>query len=78
LTDRPRVALRKAANQFLKEKAGLIIDHIAVIATSASTLRDIVASRLGVRQKPRTTIAPNKAIRIQKTTLWSNALISLS
>ena len=78
LTDRLRATQHKAASQFLKESAGLTIDHIAVIAASASTLRDIVARRPGITPKPRITIAPNRAIRIHKTTVWSNALIFLS
>jgi len=79
LTDRPRAPQRRAASQFLKESAGLTIDQIAVIAISASTtLRDIVARKPGVTQDPRTTIVPNRAIRINRTIIWSNSFISIS
>jgi hypothetical protein len=69
---------RKVGSQCLQEWAALIIDQAAMSAVWTSALRDIVASKPGVTQKPITRIAPNKAIRINETTIWSYALISIS
>jgi len=41
--------------------AGPIIDHIVVIEASTSALREIVASKPGVMEKPRTSIAAIRA-----------------
>jgi hypothetical protein len=54
----------KGASQFFQAFADPIIDHAAVSAACRSAVRDIVASKPGVTQKPRTTIAPNRTIRI--------------
>src|SRR5262245_45106653 len=56
----------KGLSRFLKEVARSRADHIAVIATLTSALRESAAATMGATQNTASAIAPNSTMAISK------------